>query len=64
MIKINGEILDTCNIKLIEYLNEKNYNPNRIAVELNGEIIPRSNYEKIILKSGDTLEIVTFVGGG
>ena len=36
----------------------------RIAVERNGEIVPRSRYSEITLEEGDTLEIVVAVGGG
>ena len=36
----------------------------RIAVERNGEIIPKTSYQDIILQDGDVLEVVSFVGGG
>lgn len=36
----------------------------RIAVERNGEIVPRSRYSEMALEEGDTLEIVVAVGGG
>ncbi len=36
----------------------------RIAVEKNGEIVPRSRYADTALADGDTLEIVVAVGGG
>jgi len=36
----------------------------RIAVERNGEIVPRSRYEQTALANGDRLEIVVAVGGG
>lgn len=36
----------------------------RVAVELNLEIVPRANWDAIALKDGDKLEIVHFVGGG
>lgn len=34
------------------------------AVELNGRIVPRSAHPTTVVKAGDRLEIVTFVGGG
>jgi sulfur carrier protein len=46
---------------LIESLNMKS---DRVAVELNREIAPRSRWSEISLKDGDRLEIVHFVGGG
>ena len=36
----------------------------RIAVECNGEIVPRSQHESVLLNEGDQLEIVVAVGGG
>jgi thiamine biosynthesis protein ThiS len=36
----------------------------KVAVELNREIVPRSTYAQVALNSGDTLEIVHFIGGG
>jgi sulfur carrier protein len=36
----------------------------RIAIERNGEIVPRSQHARLILEDGDTLEIVVAVGGG
>jgi thiamine biosynthesis protein ThiS len=36
----------------------------KVAVELNREIVPRSSYAQVALRSGDTLEIVHFIGGG
>jgi sulfur carrier protein len=36
----------------------------RIAVERNGEIVPRSKFDEPVLASGDRLEIVVAVGGG
>lgn len=65
IVKINGketEILQNLNIReLLEYLNIKT---NYVAVELNKEIVKRSQWEQTFLKENDILEIVTFVGGG
>lgn len=36
----------------------------RIAIECNGEIIPRSQFSELMLKHGDHLEVVVAVGGG
>jgi sulfur carrier protein len=46
---------------LIESLSMKS---DRVAIELNREIAPRNSWPQIILKDGDRLEIVHFVGGG
>jgi sulfur carrier protein len=36
----------------------------RLAVELNGEIVPRSRWPEVLLRDGDRLEIVHAIGGG
>lgn len=36
----------------------------RVAVERNGEIVPRSRHDAVVLAAGDRLEIVVAVGGG
>ena len=36
----------------------------RIAVELNGELAPRTGWAELMVKTGDKLEVVHFVGGG
>ena len=46
---------------LVEHLRMK---ADRVAVELNLEIVPRTNWAATNLKEGDKLEIVHFVGGG
>lgn len=64
MICINGEKIEKEETKLSSYLEENEINPQRIAVELNGEILPKSQYGDTVLKDGDVVEIVNFVGGG
>jgi sulfur carrier protein len=46
---------------LVEQLGMK---PERVAIELNRDIIPRDQWAATALKNGDRLEIVHFVGGG
>lgn len=38
--------------------------PTQVAIECNRQIVPRSAYGDVRLKSGDQVEIVTFIGGG
>lgn len=64
MIKINGEIAEAQGMMLADYLAREGYQPARLAVECNGEIVPRAEYDAKILQDGDVLEIVSFVGGG
>lgn len=65
MITINGKSIGLSeNITVSEYLKQNQYRPERIAIELNGSILPKSAYNSTILKDGDVMEIVSFVGGG
>lgn len=64
MIKINGNEVDAAGMTLAEYLKTTEYNPARIAVERNGDIVPKARYEETVLCDGDAIEIVSFVGGG
>ena len=64
-MKVNGETKKLLEkIPLSEFLQQEGYVQEKIAVELNGEIIPRSRYASVILTDADKLEIVSFVGGG
>lgn len=64
MICINGEKFEKDEIVLLDYLETNRINPKRIAIEMNGEILPKSQFNEVVLKSGDIVEIVNFVGGG
>ncbi len=64
MITVNGEEEKITKEKLSEFLASKNYALDRIAVELNGDIVPKCDYPFVTLKDGDVLEIASFVGGG
>ena len=64
MVKINGEELNMAGKTIAEYLASTNFDPKRIAVERNGDIVPKAKYGETILQDGDSLEIVSFVGGG
>ena len=67
-IKVNGEEknleLDQKNAFLSTALNSMGYKPNTIVVVLNNLIINSIKWEKVKLKDGDNLEIVSIVGGG
>ncbi len=67
-IRVNGEEkkieLDKENALLSTALHHMGYKPNTIVVELNNLIINSMRWEKVKLKDGDNLEIVSIVGGG
>jgi len=65
-IQINGEPREfpERTLSLQELLDTLSLPPQRIAVELNKTIVPRSQWEKTIVGEDDQIEIVHFVGGG
>lgn len=64
-MRVNGEEITVKeSVTLQAYLEEHGYSIARIAVERNGEIVPKSMYGECVLSDSDTLEIVHFVGGG
>lgn len=64
MVKVNGELLDLAGKTIFEYLTTTEYDPKRIAVERNGEIVFKSQYDDVVLQDEDSIEVVSFVGGG
>ena len=64
MVIINGTAVDADDMTVEKYLSQTDQNRKRIAVEINGEIVPKSQYDTVSFKSGDIVEIVGFVGGG
>jgi len=64
MVKVNGKELDLAGKTVEEYLLTTDYDAKRIAVERNGEIVFKSQYSETVLKDGDSIEVVSFVGGG
>ena len=64
MVKINGSLEDASGKTISEYLTETDYDPARIAIEQNGTIVPKAQYDSTILSDGDIIEVVSFVGGG
>ena len=63
-LKVNGEMKSTDVPSLHDLIADMGLDPSRVAVELNGSIVPRADFKDTVLKNGDSLEIVHFVGGG
>jgi sulfur carrier protein len=64
---INGEtqsVSDSADLTLAALIESLSMKSDRVAVELNREIVPRDRWPQTPLKDGDRLEIVHFVGGG
>ncbi len=65
MVYLNGKQMEYTQDKSVwAFLEEEGFHIARIAVELNGEILPKAQYGDTILQQGDKLEVVHFVGGG
>lgn len=61
--KINGEDFKE-KITIGEYLKKAGYSAVRVAVMVNGEILPKNDYDSTEIQPDDEVEIVGFVGGG
>lgn len=65
MITVNGKQVELKEeMTVLQFLEKEGYQTTRIAVEKNGEIVPKRTYKDAIIHSGDVLEVVSFVGGG
>ena len=64
-IRLNGELksLDET-VSVSGLLSEMDLLEKRVAVEVNGEVVPKSLHGDTVLKTGDHVEIVTAIGGG
>ena len=64
-IQLNGDPYEVINgTNLNELLNKLKLQKNKIAIEVNGEIIEKNKYPNLILNKEDKVEIVHFIGGG
>jgi thiamine biosynthesis protein ThiS len=64
-LTVNGEPKNVPDgLTLAQLVRELGLERNAIAVELNREVVPRDRHGETRLAPGDTLEIVTLVGGG
>jgi thiamine biosynthesis protein ThiS len=65
-VQINGEPREFrhTSLRLSELVEQLSLAPQRIAIEVNRQIVPRANWEQTQVHDGDRVEIVHFVGGG
>ena len=64
-IQLNGDSYEISKgTNLNELLNKLKIRKNKVAIEVNGEIIEKNKYPNLILSKGDKVEIVKFIGGG
>ena len=63
-LTVNGDTRQTGATTIADLVIELGLAPEKVAVEHNGTIAPRSTLRDVALSDGDELEIVHFVGGG
>ncbi|MBR1738764.1 MAG: sulfur carrier protein ThiS [Ruminococcus sp.] len=64
MAKVNGTEKALGQITVAQLLEAEGYDPVKVAVEINLDIVPKAQYAKRLVADSDTVEIVSFVGGG
>jgi len=64
-IQLNGDPFEINNgTNLDELLNKLKIQKNKVAIEVNGEIVQKDKYPNLVLNKSDKVEIVHFIGGG
>lgn len=64
-VTVNGELrVMPGSATVLDLLSQLNLDPRMVVVELNREIIRRPRVGEVMLKEGDSVELVHFVGGG
>ena len=64
-IQLNGKKLKNYkNLSIKDLIKKYKLNENKIAIELNGTILPKQRYKIKKIKNNDKIEIVQFIGGG
>ena len=64
-IQLNGKLYEINNgTNLNQLLNNLKIQKNKVAIEVNGQLIDKNKYPNLILNKDDKVEIVHFIGGG
>tara|TARA_B100000745_G_C19890413_1_gene297730 strand:- start:353 stop:571 length:219 start_codon:yes stop_codon:yes gene_type:complete len=64
-IQLNGDPYEiNYGTNLNELLNKLKIEKNKVAIEINGEIVQKEKYQNLVLNKDDKVEIVHFIGGG
>lgn len=66
LLTINGtsQTVDFVDLTISALLTQLSIDPKLVVIELNHCILPAEQYDNTLLKSGDTIELIQFVGGG
>lgn len=64
-VTVNGKVIELSEgTTLADLLGSEGYDRSRIAVEVDGDICPRADLGSRVIRGGETVEVVSFVGGG
>ncbi len=63
-IKLNGKNIESNSHNLMDLVMEKGFDPASLVAEVNLQVIRQDAWEKLALKDGDSIELLSFVGGG
>ena len=64
-IQLNGKKINiSSKLTVFDVLKKYKINEKKVAIELNGKILPKNNLKKKLIKNLDKIEIVQFIGGG
>ena len=64
-IRLNGKLREVAEgITVRRLLDDLALHPQRVAVQLNEDIIKREGYEEVVIQPGDAVEILTIMAGG
>lgn len=63
-IQLNGTAFTTSAVTLMELVNDRGLDPATVIVEYNHGVIKQETWETTALRRGDTIELLSFVGGG
>ena len=64
MVTINGKPEDVAGKTVSQYIKDSGHDKTNLAIERNGYIIPKSQYDTAVFEDGDTVAVGSFVGGG
>lgn len=63
-IKLNGKILETESPDIHALVTDRNLDPSSLVVEHNHTLVRQTEWAQTLLQEGDTIELLSFVGGG
>lgn len=63
-IRLNGDVMQTEESNLLALVEARNLDPSSLVIEHNRTLVRQSEWADTRLKEGDTIELLSFVGGG